>query len=95
MYFLLFVCLLVAAIAGTAMGMNRTELRKLGQKASGSTHTTKVRRGTVRLTIRQYQRAGWTPVGQERLTTPGNKHLVEVTFRKDSADDPTTSGDTL
>jgi hypothetical protein len=82
MSLLLFVVLTVSGIVGMALGMNRSELRKLKDSPSGTTHATKVRRGTVRLTIQQYRRAGWTPIEQERLRTPGNKHLVAMTFRK-------------
>ena len=82
MFFLLFVALVVFGIGGGVIGINRKELRRLEGSGAGATHVTQVRRGTVRLTIGQYRRAGWVPVEQERLRTPGNKHLVAMTFRK-------------
>lgn len=82
LYVFLFVALVAAMIVGGATGTNRTELRKIVGAPLGTTHATNVRRGAVRLTVRQYQLAGWQPTHQERLRTPGNRHLVAMTFRK-------------
>ena len=83
MYILLFVALVVGAVGGGAYGMNRKELRKLAGARAGTTHAVQVRRGTVRLTVWQYGKAGWNPTSQARMHTPGNKHLVAMTFCKE------------